>query len=74
MNKKESIVVQPFKQAGDWAAQVKIIREKFPKLTEADLKLVKGKEHEMLKRIEIRLGKSRFEVQTILKEITAATT
>lgn len=69
MDKKQSIHVAPFRMTPEWATQAKLLQEKFPILTEADLKLSAGKENEMLKRVEAKLGKSRFEVQSIIRNL-----
>jgi hypothetical protein len=68
MDTKQNKNTEPFKLTGDWAVQSKALQEKYPFLTEADLKLEAGKENEMLKRVEARLNKSRQEVQNIIRK------
>lgn len=51
-----------FKVIGDWAAQSIKLKEKFPQLTDNDLKLEVGKDHEILGRVQARLNKKRKEV------------
>ena len=53
---------------GDWAVQAKLLREKYPQLTSADLKFEVGKESELLKRIRTRLNKKREETINIIKK------
>ncbi|MEY3441760.1 MAG: hypothetical protein RLZZ519_41 [Bacteroidota bacterium] len=67
MDPKQGNSTEPFKMKGDWAAQAKQLKEKYPSLTDADLKIEPGKENEMLKRVEARLGRSRTEVQNIVR-------
>lgn len=61
-------VSEDFKISGDWAAQSKILQEKFSQLTDADLKFEAGKEEDLLKKIETRLKKKRDEVINIIKK------
>jgi uncharacterized protein YjbJ (UPF0337 family) len=60
--------IEPFKVVGDWDAQSKALKEKFPKLTDADLKFEAGKEGELVTRLEKRLNKTRSEVINIIKK------
>ncbi len=59
---------EAFKITGNWDTQAKHIQDKFPQLTESDLKFETGKEEELLGRIENRLNKKREEVINILKK------
>jgi hypothetical protein len=45
------------------------LRNRFTKLTEADVSFIKGKEEDLLKRIELRTGKTRNEVLTLIKSL-----
>lgn len=56
-----------FKISGNWDEQSKKLKSKFPKLTDSDLKVESGKEHEMISRVESRLNKNRDEVMNIMK-------
>lgn len=56
-----------FKFNGDWDKQSKALKEKYPKLTTEDVKFESGKELELIKRLETKLGKNRNEVVGILK-------
>ena len=60
--------VGAFKIAGNWDVQSKTLKEKFPQLTDADLKFENGKEDELLARVEKRLNKKRDEVISLLKK------
>lgn len=57
-----------FKIIGDWKRQADQLKEKFPQLTDADLKFETGRESDLLKRIETRLHKKREEVINIIKK------
>lgn len=57
-----------FKPSGDWAGQSKRLREEYPQLTEADLRLETGKENDLLNRISTRLNKNREDVISMLKK------
>lgn len=53
---------------GDWTVQAKLLREKYPQLTSADLKFEIGKESELLRRIRTRLNKKKEETINIIKK------
>lgn len=57
-----------FKITGDWTVQSKELKQKFPQLTDEDLKFETGKEHELLGRVEKRINKKREEVINIIKK------
>ena len=57
-----------YKIVGNWDEQSKILKEKFPQLTEADLKFETGKEVELFGRLEQRLNKKRDEITSLLKK------
>lgn len=52
----------------DWPGHIKKLKQVYPELTEEDLKLVPGKENDLLIRIAARLNKSRKEVIGIIKK------
>lgn len=58
----------PFKISGDWKAQSKVLKEKFPQLTDADLSFETGREEDLLKKVETRLHKKRDEVVNIIRK------
>lgn len=60
--KSKSSSKEDFKIKGDWKAQSKELKKQHSELTDSDLKYEEGKENEMLKRVESRLGKNRDEV------------
>ena len=53
---------EAFKISGNWSAQSKQLKEKYPQLTDSDLKFEVGKEEELLTRLQTRLHKNRQEV------------
>ncbi|WP_417612304.1 hypothetical protein [Owenweeksia hongkongensis] len=57
-----------FKITGNWSDQSKALKTRYSQLTDTDLKLENGKENDMLKRVETRLGKNRDEVIDIIKK------
>ncbi len=61
MNTKELV--------GNWDEQKGKLKQKFALLTDNDLLFVDGKKDEMMGRLEIKLGKSKEELQKIISEI-----
>jgi uncharacterized protein YjbJ (UPF0337 family) len=57
-----------FKITGNWADQSKNLKHKYSELTDADLKFEKGKEDELLQKLQKRLLKDREEVIKIIKK------
>lgn len=51
---------------GDWNEQKSKLKAKFPILTDGDLLYWDGKKEEMLAKLQVRLGKSRQELQAIM--------
>lgn len=54
---------------GDWVEQKGKLKEKFAKLTENDLLYIDGKKEEMMGKLEIKLGKTKDELNKILAEL-----
>ena len=54
---------------GDWEVQKRKLKQKFAKLTDNDLMFIEGKKDEMLGKLQIKLGKSKEELQKILKSL-----
>ena len=59
---------ESFKITGDWNLQSRILKEKFPQLTDADLRFEQGKDEDMLGRVVTRLNKKREEVINIIRK------
>jgi uncharacterized protein YjbJ (UPF0337 family) len=55
------------KLKGNWNEQKGKLKQKFAFLTENDLMFEEGKEEEMYGKLQIRLGKTKEELQQILK-------
>ena len=53
---------------GNWDVQSQELKKKYSTLTDSDLKFETGKEEELLKRVETKLGKKREEVIRILND------
>ena len=58
-----------FKITGSFPALSKKLKEKYPQLTDADLKFESGKENEMISRLEKRLSKNHEQVIDLLKKL-----
>jgi uncharacterized protein YjbJ (UPF0337 family) len=54
---------------GNWTEIKGKLKQKFAILTDDDLLFAKGKQEELLGRLEIRLSKTRQEIQKILSEL-----
>lgn len=54
---------------GNWNETKGILKQKFAMLTDNDLLLIDGKQDEMLGRIQIKLGKTKEEVQKLISEL-----
>ncbi|MDD2307437.1 MAG: hypothetical protein PHP53_22225 [Prolixibacteraceae bacterium] len=51
---------------GSWEEQKVKLKKRFVKLQDSDLILEEGKKEEMISKLEIKLGKTRDELQNIL--------
>lgn len=51
---------------GNWAEQKGKLKQKFAMLTDNDVLLLDGKKEEMLGRLQIKLGKTKEELQKII--------
>jgi uncharacterized protein YjbJ (UPF0337 family) len=54
---------------GNWNQQKGLLKQKFATLTDNDLMYEEGKKDEMLGKIQIKLGKSKEELDSILKSL-----
>jgi uncharacterized protein YjbJ (UPF0337 family) len=54
---------------GNWNELKGKLKQKFATLTDNDVLLVEGKRDEMLGRIQIKLGKSREEVEKLIADL-----
>ncbi len=54
---------------GDWNQVKGKLKQKFAMLTDNDLLLVEGKQDELLGRLQVKLGKTRDELQKIIAEL-----
>lgn len=54
---------------GNWNAQKEKLKEKFAILTDNDLVFTEGKRAEMLGRLEVKLGKTKEELEKIMESI-----
>ncbi|MDP2387790.1 MAG: hypothetical protein Q8M29_15565 [Bacteroidota bacterium] len=68
MDTAENKSGEPFKIKGNWELQSKFLQEKYPQLTDADLKFETGKESELLSRLEARLNKNRALIMNMIEK------
>ncbi|MGZ3882650.1 MAG: hypothetical protein ACXVPQ_01845 [Bacteroidia bacterium] len=68
MDATQSKGSEALKIKGDWAIQSKQLEDKFPRLTDTDLKFESGKEHELPGFVETRLSKKGEEVTGIISK------
>jgi uncharacterized protein YjbJ (UPF0337 family) len=54
---------------GNWKETKGKLKQKFALLTDSDLLLIEGKQDEMLGRLQIRLGKTKEEINRIISEL-----
>lgn len=53
----------------DWELQKAKLKQKFAKLTDNDLLFIDGKKDEMMRKIQIKLGKTKEELSNILEQL-----
>lgn len=63
-----------FKITGDWEAQSKRLKEKYPELTDSDLHFVEGKESELIFRISKKLRKKREAIVNLIQNFQNTST
>jgi uncharacterized protein YjbJ (UPF0337 family) len=61
--------VNPEQIKGNWGETRDKLKVKFPTLTDSDLRFEKGKKHEMLAQVQVKLGKTKEELDTIIAEL-----
>ena len=54
---------------GNWNETKGKLKQKFAMLANNDVLLIEGKQDEMLGRLQIKLGKTKEEIQTIISEL-----
>lgn len=54
---------------GNWNAQKGLLKQQFATLTDNDLMYEEGKRDEMLGKLQIKLGKTKEEMDNILKSL-----
>ncbi|MDP4284568.1 MAG: general stress protein CsbD [Bacteroidota bacterium] len=54
---------------GNWTDTKKKLKKKFDSLGENDLLLVKGRQDEMLGRLQVKLGKTKEDILKIIAEL-----
>jgi len=59
----------PTELKGDWNETKGKLKQKFAMLTDSDVLLVEGKQDEMLGRLQIKLGKTKEEIQKIISTL-----
>ncbi len=61
---------EEFKITGNWVEQAQALKDKFPKLTDSDVKFEVGKEDQLVTRLSTALNKKKEEIITMLKKGT----
>ena len=59
-------------QTRDWWVLKKMLKRRYPQLSEEDLHFTNGKEQDLLLRLQRRTGKSQEELSRIIKSIQVA--
>jgi uncharacterized protein YjbJ (UPF0337 family) len=54
---------------GNWNESKGKLKQKFALLTDSDLVLLEGKQDEMMGRLQIRLGKTKEEINKLIAEL-----
>lgn len=54
---------------GNWDETKVKLKQKFAMLTDSDLLLTEGKQNEMFIRLQIRLGKTKEEIQKLISQL-----
>ena len=54
---------------GNWEEQKGKLKQKFAMLTDNDVLLLEGKKEEMLGRLQVKLGKTKEELQKIIEAL-----
>jgi uncharacterized protein YjbJ (UPF0337 family) len=54
---------------GNWNETKGKLKQKFAILTDSDLLLLEGKQDELLGRLQVKLGKSKEEIQKLIAEL-----
>ena len=54
---------------GNWNEMKGKLKKKFAMLTDSDVLLLEGKRDEMLGRLQVKLGKTKGEIQKIISEL-----
>jgi uncharacterized protein YjbJ (UPF0337 family) len=67
LNKKTMMNITEIK--GNWNETKGKLKQKFALLTDSDLLLIEGKQDEMLGKLQIKLGKTREELQRVISEL-----
>ena len=57
---------------GDWEELKNKIRKEFSELTDKDLKFAEVQKEEMLRRLQVMLGKTHEELQKIINKLNSA--
>ena len=54
---------------GNWNETKAKLKQKYAVLTDNDLLLIEGKQDEMLGRLQIKLGKTKMEIQKLISQL-----
>jgi hypothetical protein len=59
----------PAPKHASWSEQKNLLKAKFPTLSDTDLQYEESKKEEMFKTIQVKLGKSREELNSVLQTV-----
>lgn len=62
-------MVNKLELEGNWNEVKGKLKQKFANLTDSDVLLVEGKKEELLGRLQIKLGKSKAEIEKLISEL-----
>lgn len=62
----QSLIMKTIEVKGNWNEQKGKLKQKFAQLTDDDLLFAEGKKDEMLGKLQIKLGKSKAELDKII--------
>jgi uncharacterized protein YjbJ (UPF0337 family) len=54
---------------GNWNETKGKLKQKFAMLTDSDVLLIEGKQDEMLGRLQVKLGKTKEEIQKLISQL-----
>lgn len=69
MREPKQIYMNTTEVKGNWNEQKGKLKKKFAMLTDNDLMFLEGKKEEMMGRLQVKLGKTKEELRTIISDL-----